>query len=307
METENINIKEYEDCLSDFYSAVHWNDEANNCVNKLSTTATVRKSSSTSAVDDDENPYSNEPLLPPPYPIGSSISPKSSSRITIDSTLQREILKPFWKSDAADTRPPPSCLAHEWLLFSREERKALYEYVLLHTQAPPPPPQLVLQPVTEINDSKDEVVIRQQQRDLKRRRQAYRTAATGSKTLTEVTREMINNVMELIGIPVDDQKSKSPSETRPLHSRDMCSQPSTSSDKRRTSRCHRGHEEKESKSEYHREKSSSRSKRKTAKDDDERKDHRRNKYKHNPSDDCDSRDRKYGRERSANNDRFNRR
>ncbi|KAF2352645.1 hypothetical protein FHG87_016598 [Trinorchestia longiramus] len=106
--------------------------------------------------------------------------------------------------NSEDLRPTPVSLAHEWLLFTRDERVALYEYALQHTQPPPTPPELVLQPgsVTE-GDGKEEAVLRKHQRDLRRRRQAYRTAATGSKTLTEVTREVIRNIMELIGVPVD--------------------------------------------------------------------------------------------------------
>lgn len=201
MSQYDADIKFYEKNLNLFFDAVNWNKSADLCVQKILKGQTTTHSQEDESPD--SNPYSDEPFLPSPTLRGSSTAPHPSSVVHIDAEKQREILKPFWKSASPDTRSPPRCLAEEWLLFSTEERRALHQYALQHTVPPPTPPELLLKQPEPSADNLTDVELKKRQRDMTRRRQAYRTTATGSKSLTEVTREMIDNIMEMIGAEKD--------------------------------------------------------------------------------------------------------
>lgn len=82
--------------------------------------------------------------------------------------------------------------------FSSDERLALYDYSVKNTAGPSKPPEFTL----EIPDSKNGKGLSEKEklaleRDAKRRRVKYKSVHTSKKSHTEVTREVIDNQMEL--------------------------------------------------------------------------------------------------------------
>lgn len=89
--------------------------------------------------------------------------------------------------------------------FTREERLILYEHTLKTATPVATPPELLPVEMTESFESQPKELsgleLKKAMRDFKRRRQAYRTkVSTKNKTQTEVTREIILNMMALVGV-----------------------------------------------------------------------------------------------------------
>ncbi|KAK7065157.1 hypothetical protein SK128_013228 [Halocaridina rubra] len=152
--------------------------------------------------EEGKNEYSEEPLLP-----SSNFNP--ANKITIDAEKQREILQPFWKETGYDSRQTPSSAGEMTVNFSKEERLALYEYSVKHAPSVAKPPELLS--VEDVLNNKDHLAastdklspleLKKAMRDLKRRRQAYRTkVSTKNKSQTQVTREIIHNMMVFLGV-----------------------------------------------------------------------------------------------------------
>ncbi|XP_068202332.1 U11/U12 small nuclear ribonucleoprotein 48 kDa protein-like isoform X2 [Palaemon carinicauda] len=157
---------------------------------------------------DEENTYSEEPLLP-------CLPLSSQSGVLIDAEKQREILKPFWKQAGPDCRTPPKSAGELVANFSKEERLALHEYTLSHAVAVAKPPEL-LSPEEVLNSNEPTsgdltpLELKKAMRDFKRRRQAYRTkVSTKNKSQTQVTREIIHNMMVFFGAEEVEHKNES--------------------------------------------------------------------------------------------------
>ncbi|KAF2354891.1 Transposase Tc1-like [Trinorchestia longiramus] len=108
------DVHEYEECLTKFLTSVQWNKNAENCVSELLTLNDGKNTKKESTSYEEGNPYSDEPLLPPPYASNSIVSPKADSRITIDKFFIYKIHwgadPPLIKSCSGSMRPgiPPS-------------------------------------------------------------------------------------------------------------------------------------------------------------------------------------------------------
>nr|XP_045581076.1 uncharacterized protein LOC123744894 isoform X2 [Procambarus clarkii] len=129
------------------------------------------------------NEYSAEPFLP------SDFVSSASNIVTIG---------------YEDTRQPPSSAGELMVNFSREERLAMYEYSLQNASSVAVPPEILpletLAPVDNQPKGLSELELKQALRDFKRRRQAYRTkVSTKNKSQTQVTREIIHNMMVILG------------------------------------------------------------------------------------------------------------
>lgn len=145
------------------------------------------------------NEYSNEPLLP-----SNLVSSTPIFNVTIDANRQRNLLLPYKQTAAPDTRQSPASAGELTANFSREERLAMYEYTLQNTAAVATPPEILpletFIPVDNQPKELSELELKKAMRDFKRRRQAYRTkVSTKNKSQTQVTREIIHNMMVVLG------------------------------------------------------------------------------------------------------------
>jgi len=82
--------------------------------------------------------------------------------------------------------------------FSTDERSALYDYCIKHTESPPKPEEFTL----DISELKDKSHLSEKERlalerDAKRRRAKYKSVHTSKKNQTEIMRELIDNQMSL--------------------------------------------------------------------------------------------------------------
>lgn len=82
--------------------------------------------------------------------------------------------------------------------FSVDERTAIYDYSIKHTEAPPKPEEFTL----DITGTKDKEELSEKEklaleRDAKRRRTKYKSVHTSKKSQTEIMREVIDNQMAL--------------------------------------------------------------------------------------------------------------
>lgn len=146
------------------------------------------------------NGYSEEPLLPSFLP-----SAPHSFSVKIDAEKQRNILLPYRKNVAPDLRHPPASAGELTVNFTREERLILYEHTLKNAASVAVPPELLPMEVNASSETQPKELsgleLKKAMRDFKRRRQAYRTKiSTKNKSQTEVTREIIHNMMALLGM-----------------------------------------------------------------------------------------------------------
>ncbi|KAK8382675.1 hypothetical protein O3P69_015477 [Scylla paramamosain] len=106
---------------------------------------------------------------------------------------------------APDLRHPPASAGELTVNFTREERLILYEHTLKNAASVAVPPELLPMEVNASSETQPKELsgleLKKAMRDFKRRRQAYRTKiSTKNKSQTEVTREIIHNMMALLGM-----------------------------------------------------------------------------------------------------------
>ncbi|KAG7176007.1 U11/U12 small nuclear ribonucleoprotein 48 kDa protein-like [Homarus americanus] len=159
------------------------------------------------------NSFSEEPLLP----SASIPSPSADFALTIDADKQRELLIPYKKIAGPDTRQPPSCAGELTACFSKEERLAMYEYTLQSAARVATPPEILPMETYKSVDNQpkelSELELMKAVRDFKRRRQAYRTkVSTKNKSQTQVTREIIHNMMVFLGAEETEPENLHPKE-----------------------------------------------------------------------------------------------
>ncbi|XP_045138275.1 uncharacterized protein LOC123520230 isoform X2 [Portunus trituberculatus] len=121
---------------------------------------------------------------------------------------------------APDLRHPPASAGELTVNFSREERLILYEHTLKNAASVPTPPELLPMDVSGSSETQPKELsgleLKKAMRDFKRRRQAYRTKiSTKNKSQNEVTREIIDNMMALLGL--QDPKLDLPGTSGRLH------------------------------------------------------------------------------------------
>ncbi|KAK4323395.1 hypothetical protein Pmani_005889 [Petrolisthes manimaculis] len=188
----------------------------------------LKSSEVTNSTEKEEtNEYSEEPLLPS-WPSMSLTS--TTYTCTIDADTQNNILKPFQKTDVGLERrcmPPPASAGELMAHFTREERLAMYDFTFTHSQAPPTPPQLVpMEALTPADGEEPKELtgleLKKALRDFKRRRQAYRKVSTKDKKYTEVTREIIENMMGFLGMDGDSGNSSNPTKVTHGQSSPKC-------------------------------------------------------------------------------------
>lgn len=148
------------------------------------------------------NEYSDEPLLPSAsVPLPSS----ANFTITIDAETQRDLLLPYKSSAGPDTRRPPTSAGELTTNFTREERLAMYEHTIQNAAGVATPHELISMEASNPMDNQPKELsgleLMKAMRDFKRRRQAYRTkVSTKNKSQTQVTRELIHNMMVYLGV-----------------------------------------------------------------------------------------------------------
>lgn len=82
--------------------------------------------------------------------------------------------------------------------FSVDERSAIYDYCIKHTEGPPVPEEFTLDlPEPKNKDQLSEKEKLALERDAKRRRTKYKSVHTSKKSQTEIMREVIDNQMTL--------------------------------------------------------------------------------------------------------------
>ncbi|XP_076063963.1 uncharacterized protein LOC143038537 isoform X2 [Oratosquilla oratoria] len=194
-------IESSERTLEHFLDKIGWSDFKSPELNTVSDVNSFNRE-----IKLDENKYSEELILP-----SYMISKEKSQHVIIDAELQKSILEKITDKDAASARPTPSTASELSAEFDTKERLALYEYVIKHTTPPAVLPlvhSMTLDPGEITNcDSKDKgqlshLELMKLERDLKRRRQAYRTkVSTKNKSYSEVLREVVASMMELVDAP----------------------------------------------------------------------------------------------------------
>lgn len=122
---------------------------------------------------------------------------------------------------APDLRHPPASAGELTVNFTREERLALYEHTLKNATSVAIPPELLPMEAGASSETQPKELsgleLKKAMRDFKRRRQAYRTKiSTKNKSQTEVTREIIHNMMALLGM--QESKLDLPGTSDRLHS-----------------------------------------------------------------------------------------
>ncbi|KAF7282899.1 hypothetical protein GWI33_001802 [Rhynchophorus ferrugineus] len=102
--------------------------------------------------------------------------------------------RPVWNGQEVDPMTSDRLMSN----FSTDERLALYDYCLKHTEGPKKPQEFTLD-LPETKSTK-ELSVKEKlslERDAKRRKVKYKSVHTSKKSHTEVIREVINNQMEM--------------------------------------------------------------------------------------------------------------
>ncbi|XP_060524793.1 pre-mRNA-splicing factor 38B-like [Cylas formicarius] len=132
-----------------------------------------------------------------PSPTTSTIKLDNKTKIEVLSTARfsNSTFRAAWNGHDPD--PMTSDRLHS--TFSADERLALYDYCVKNTEPPPEPEEFTL----SVNNEKEgdkELSFEQQlikERDAKRRRIKYKSVHTSRKSQVEITREVIDNQMDL--------------------------------------------------------------------------------------------------------------
>ncbi|XP_043269655.1 U11/U12 small nuclear ribonucleoprotein 48 kDa protein-like [Venturia canescens] len=148
--------------------------------------------------------------LPLSFP---SLPPGASSSIKFDEQLQDQVIQ-----SAKEKNPAMSIGASGRLIprtsdrlvadFTREERCAMYEYVIANTVEPD-----IGDDIADINKPKSSSIgqkssyleLLAQERNLKRRRAKYRGVHTNKKSQIEILREVVNQQMEMLAEYVSEK------------------------------------------------------------------------------------------------------
>lgn len=137
-----------------------------------------------------------EYLSEPPEASKQTIKLNTAKKIEILSVAKssKSDFKSAWNGRGSDPMTANRLVS----TFSPDERSALYDYCIKHTESPPKPDEFTVD-LPEPKDKKElseaEKLILE--RDAKRRRAKYKSVHTSKKNQTEIMREVIDNQMTL--------------------------------------------------------------------------------------------------------------